>query len=175
MTDPTPTFLLPCTCGRDIRVEPRQAGDTVRCECGVARQAPTLREIRNLPRAVSITDSSARPSVWGTRQRLLVSGTILLAIAAMLAIIVYSLRPAPPFSRAMPEAKMAQVRAMSTAESVRFFQRELAPGLHLGGSFEEMEYGRAWERVEIALIADGLFAAAGLVLIVLGLIGVGAK
>ena len=49
MSDRRTTYLLPCSCGREISIEPQQAGETVRCECGRTCSVPTMREVRSLP------------------------------------------------------------------------------------------------------------------------------
>lgn len=38
-------YLLPCLCGQQIPIEPRQAGETVACRCGISLQAPTMRKM----------------------------------------------------------------------------------------------------------------------------------
>lgn len=42
-------FLLPCSCGLDIKIEATQAGQQVVCSCGKAQTAPSMIKIRNLP------------------------------------------------------------------------------------------------------------------------------
>ena len=42
-------YLFPCTCGKEISLEPRQAGEELLCVCGAKHTAPTMREIRQLP------------------------------------------------------------------------------------------------------------------------------
>ena len=35
-------YLLPCSCGQKIAIEPRQAGQSIRCPCGNSVEAPTM-------------------------------------------------------------------------------------------------------------------------------------
>lgn len=41
-------YLLPCQCGKAVRILPKHAGETRSCECGVDMSIPTMREIRRL-------------------------------------------------------------------------------------------------------------------------------
>jgi hypothetical protein len=41
-------YLLPCDCGRKLVIDAAQAGEQVRCECGVTQVAPTLRGLAAL-------------------------------------------------------------------------------------------------------------------------------
>ena len=72
-------YLLPCDCGKSVRVEPLQAGDRVACECGAELEVPPLRQIRQLPEAPD--ETGQKPSgQWGFRQGVLTAG-LLVALA----------------------------------------------------------------------------------------------
>ncbi len=169
-------YLLPCTCGQKIPIEPRRAGETVQCPCGLTQQAPTLREIRQLPRAVDESPPAARREVaWGARQRLLMAGTIVVVIAVVLALLIAQLRPSAPYSVAKPELMAAKVRASSLVDSVRFYHRYLEPGLERGISPEEQDYARKREQFQIGMVVLGVLGAFGLALMLLGIAGVGSR
>src|SRR5690242_12796977 len=72
-------FLLPCSCGRQIPLEPSQAGQTVRCECGAELKAPSFRELRQLPQTEATPEQKAatRPRWSHAQGTLFVSGTVL--------------------------------------------------------------------------------------------------
>jgi hypothetical protein len=42
-------YLLSCSCGLSVNVEPRQAGQTVVCACGKTLQVPSLSKLKALP------------------------------------------------------------------------------------------------------------------------------
>ncbi len=42
-------YLLPCSCGKTVPIEPSQAGGNVRCECGQTLKIPSLLQIKKLP------------------------------------------------------------------------------------------------------------------------------
>ncbi len=64
-------YLLPCACGEKIPVTASQAGQSVRCSCGVQLEVPTLRGLRDLVRGdLAQGDSSVRPAhSWNNRHR----------------------------------------------------------------------------------------------------------
>ena len=89
-------YLLPCRCGRKVAIEPRQAGESVVCTCGIALQVPTMLEIKGLepaPMADSETFSSTARAAWGWRQRLKLIGVVLLLSASVAAGLLYVRRP----------------------------------------------------------------------------------
>jgi hypothetical protein len=55
-----PQYLLPCSCGEKIRVEPAQAGGLVACSCGQTLTVPTLRGMRALTEAPADQSVSRR-------------------------------------------------------------------------------------------------------------------
>lgn len=52
-------YLVPCTCGKRVRVRARQAGEQVTCECGATVSVPTIRGLKQLE---SIADDAAGPA-----------------------------------------------------------------------------------------------------------------
>lgn len=75
-------FLLPCTCGRAIRVTTAQAGGMIVCpECGRDQAVPKLRDLARLERAGTSMPGTAsrgdRP--WTLFHTLLLAGTLLAA------------------------------------------------------------------------------------------------
>ena len=73
-------YLLPCLCGRQTVIEPRQAGQTISCECGASLLTPTLLDIRTLePVVAEVATRPPRP-MWGIRQGLRLVGVVLLLV-----------------------------------------------------------------------------------------------
>jgi hypothetical protein len=77
-------YLLPCVCGQEIPVEATQAGQQVRCQCGVELEVPTL---LNLTRLKSAAPPAAAPrrtrSAWGHRQRVMLVGLAIMAVGTL--------------------------------------------------------------------------------------------
>jgi hypothetical protein len=77
-------YLLPCTCGQEIPVEATQAGQQVRCQCGLELEVPTLLKLTRLKPAgppAPATPRRAR-SAWGPRQRVMLIGLAIMAAGA---------------------------------------------------------------------------------------------
>lgn len=77
-------YLLPCTCGREIPVEATQAGQPIRCQCGLELEVPTLRNLTRLKPAEPPAAAPRRArSAWGRRQRVMLAGLAIMAIGAL--------------------------------------------------------------------------------------------
>ncbi len=86
-------YLLPCSCGRETVVEPRQAGETVLCACGLPLQIPTLLEMTSLETAGQEAVGEPAPAAWQTRDRVVLLGTLLTAAAVVAGIWLDFKRP----------------------------------------------------------------------------------
>jgi hypothetical protein len=89
-------YLLPCSCGLEIAVEPAQAGQKVHCICGSQVQVPTMREITRLERFEAEPAVSSAKTLWGLRHGLLVLGVLMLVAALAGAAHAFRQRPKPP-------------------------------------------------------------------------------
>jgi hypothetical protein len=72
-------YLLPCACGNQIPVEPKDAGLTVTCSCGAQLKVPNTRGMAALPRLGAGEDESVAASSaagWGLKNQLLTAGLI---------------------------------------------------------------------------------------------------
>ncbi len=89
-------YLLPCVCGQEIAIEPRQAGQTVACRCGASFEAPTMREICALEPAPDDLRPPPAGATWGWRQGLRLLGAVVLLSALGWGLWLYL---SPPVSR----------------------------------------------------------------------------
>ena len=148
VSDRRTTYLLPCSCGRDIPIEPRQAGETVRCECGRTCAVPTMREVQSLrPAPASSTTPAATKPAWGNPQRFLVAGLVVFLLAAIAAVILYIQFPTHFAGLPSPEAERQRVKSMSTLETMRYFHQWILPGIEIsraGRDPEQTEHGLSW-------------------------------
>jgi hypothetical protein len=85
----TPTmnavYLLPCSCGKKVRVDAGQAGAKVNCECGQQLAVPTFRGLRNLElesAPISEVARGGQPPGWSTVRGVLFSLGLLVAVVA---------------------------------------------------------------------------------------------
>lgn len=90
-----PKYLLPCPCGRETVIEVTQSGQTVTCQCGRELDVPSMLQIRKLPRAL-VEAREAPRRAWGARERLLVLGGLVLAVAVGCAAVLLARWPAAP-------------------------------------------------------------------------------
>jgi hypothetical protein len=77
-----PKYLLTCGCGRELSVDPGQAGESLRCECGATIAVPTLRQLRQLPAACDDT-AAAVGRAWSFRHGA-IAVSLILAVACLL-------------------------------------------------------------------------------------------
>jgi hypothetical protein len=169
VTDPRATYLLPCSCGRDIPIGTRQAGETVTCECGRASSAPTLREMQGLRRVSLTRPSAAAQSGWGNSQRFLVAGTIIFVLAAVAAVTIYWQIPTRYKSA---EEIRQMVGRKTTWQTVQYFHGELLPGIELR---EREIYEAPREQALIGVAALAGLGAIGLILAAVGVVGLARK
>ena len=170
MSDRRTTYLLPCSCGRDLCIEPRQAGETVRCECGLACTVPTMREVQNLrPAPLSGELPAAEITAWGNPQRFLVAGLVVCSLAALAAVILYIQFPAHFAGLPSPETVRQHVKGLSTLETRRYFHQWILPGIDIS---EQAEVQSKRSMVNLGMAAIACLGAIGLILAAVGVAGI---
>ena len=157
-------YLVPCSCGEQLKVEATQAGLSVTCRCGAATELPTLAGLRQYP----LAETEAEPSpkgTWGARQGLLALGLMLIAASFLAMLLAYLGRPreveipAPDHEELRRQA--SQFSPTEAWEVWKSMPREL-----------EGEPHTFWQRLPVAmrnyrlyLAGVGTFAAVGVILI----------
>ncbi len=165
--------MLPCRCGRAIPIEARQAGETVRCQCGLATQVPTFREIVALERSEYV--AADRPTAaWGGPQRLLLLGAAVVAISLLAGIAAYSRRPVVPREDVTTNLLRHNIDRLSPLDTLRLYRRETEIGLSPTKLPSEtaQEMAVLLFHVWLVLVAIGL--AIGALLLILAPSGQGA-
>jgi hypothetical protein len=84
---------LPCRCGQQVVVEPRQAGQTVACSCGQSLPIPTMLEMAALEPAPDERPVLPPGDVWGWRRAMMFLGEALILISLVLGIVFQRNRP----------------------------------------------------------------------------------
>jgi DNA-directed RNA polymerase subunit RPC12/RpoP len=170
VSDRKTTYLLPCSaCGREIPVEPQQAGEAVRCQCGQTCMVPTMREVQSLRPASASTPAPAQPA-WGNPQRFLVAGSVVFLLAAIAATILY--RQLPPRLGGLPpspDAARQYVKGLSPLQTLDFFHRQILPGIEI---HEQADVQRKRNMVYLGLGAIATVGAIGLILVATGVAGI---
>ena len=169
----TRKYLLPCVCGLETAVEPRQAGETVNCACGSPLQVPAMRELANLEVAPPELASSLPPAAkaWGTSQRFVLLGTAVALAAIVAAMVMFIVRPVSPFSVIDPELIRRTAHRMPAPEAWNAWETMKQQGLdrRTDQKYENDEVKfYVWEGVAgtatligLGLIAVGLLTAKG--------------
>ncbi len=117
-------YQLPCACGRSVAIEPKQAGESVVCECGTVLLAPTMLKMATLE--VASEEPALAPSKigpWGGGQRMELLGGVLLVAATTLAILaVLLLRPVSRYEAVGPERIHESFQHLSPWQSWRAWE-----------------------------------------------------
>jgi hypothetical protein len=79
-------------------VEPRQAGEVIKCTCGASLEAPTMLEMASLERAEPEPGPRRPPRPWGVRKSLSLLGAVVFLAALAPAVYLLTDQP-PPFER----------------------------------------------------------------------------
>ncbi len=111
------TYLLPCTCGKQLPIERRQAGENVVCTCGATVQAPTLLRMSDLEVVPEEVDDRPAPSAWNWSHRLILAGAVLVFAAIVLGLLLQTARPIAPADVIDPEHIRATANSFSPVAS----------------------------------------------------------
>lgn len=78
-------YLLPCSCGKKVRVDSGQAGAKVACECGQQLAVPTFRGLSNLEvdQDASALVKVVQPPAWTPLRGILFSFGLLVTVVAV--------------------------------------------------------------------------------------------
>ena len=113
-------YLLPCRCGRQIVVEPREAGQTSLCPCGNSLPIPAMLEMSRLePAPVETSPSAEGP--WGWQHRLLLLGATLLAAAILGGLLLHWKRPIAPIDAIDPRAIQYSANKLSPLQTWHYW------------------------------------------------------
>jgi len=160
------TYLLPCSCGQKIHVEPRQAGETVKCACGQDAAVPSLLQMAKLEQA-EVQQIAAAPT-WGLSQRLLVVGIVVLVVAAFMGLYAILTAPVSPTAAITPEVVHRQVERFSAARSLWEFWQMEKDGLDRGIRKADDAYKQALAIHHLWLGVTAIVAGLGIALILVG-------
>jgi len=125
----TVRYLLPCSCGAKIPIEPRQAGEEIQCECGASLEIPTLMKMAELELAEPEPAASAVSGTWGTPQGLMLLGAMISVLALVLGAFSLRSRPEPPITEFPTELIGHGVDTLSPLETWHRWQYLRSYGL----------------------------------------------
>ncbi|MBU4273778.1 MAG: hypothetical protein KKE86_09145 [Planctomycetes bacterium] len=158
-------YLLPCRCGQQIAIEPRQAGETVVCRCGASLHAPRMLEIMALEPAPAESGPPPSGVGWGWRQRTKLLGVILLSATIIAGVILLLSRPVSRFEVLSPEEVQRNAHKLTPSETWDHWQWAKR-GLDRR---TDQQHAAAVVRFRIWLAATVVLALAGVGLIAVGM------
>jgi hypothetical protein len=92
-------YLLPCSCGRKMPIETRQAGESIACECGATLEIPRLLELKKLEKIAAQSSQSKQSAAWGNGHSLFLSGAVILVVTAVLCVLVFQYGYRDPYDQ----------------------------------------------------------------------------
>jgi hypothetical protein len=153
-------YLLPCRCGQNVVVEPRQAGQTVVCACGQSLPVPTMLEVTALePAPVEPETPQAGGSAWGWRQALVLLGGLMLLVAVAGGAWVYKTRPIAAIDRFDPEMVREGIQKLLPTQTWQNWDAAKQQGI---GRWTDPRYEdavirfRTWTTMVIVVAIGGL-------------------
>ncbi len=144
-------YILPCGCGKEILVSATQAGQMVRCACGIETAVPALRDLKKLQRlATSRAKTREGVSSWGQREAFLVIGGLITLSGLVMTAWLWLTRPRYPRVE-----MMAPVETWGLWQELRLgVLREPTPG---GKAFAEAtRFHRIWTWISLGWTAVGV-------------------
>ncbi len=163
----TTKYLLPCSCGSQITVEPRQAGQAIPCSCGATLQVPTLLDMTALEEAPQEPTSASPPSSWGAAGGLQFLGSILVALSIALGVFLLVVdRPRSRFDAIDPDEIRASAQKMPPAQTWEVWQT-MKQGLDRR---TDQQYMARVGMFQVKLVFTAILALLGIGLFVAGLL-----
>ena len=163
----TVQYLLPCRCGQQTVVEPRQAGETITCSCGASLQIPTLLGMADLEPAPQPSTPKPSKTGWGLKHRLRLLGIVLTLAAVAGGGWLYMHPPTSRFHAIDPEQIRQNYKTFTpsvTWDGWKYMQKGLDRRI-------DQDYAAAVLRFRAWQVVVGAAALCGIVLIVAGTVG----
>lgn len=169
-----PQYLLPCSCGQKVPVEPAQAGGQVACPCGQSLSVPTLRALRSLePAGPEVaTTRRAKGGKWSRTQGAMFSIGLAVAVIS-LAIVAYTsfmFVQATPFTRdytpELSELSAQEVDQLTALETYDEFVKMSSEGLGVIGTPPWVHFKKVVAEQKVVMIGSGIAAALGILAVV---------
>ena len=164
----TAKYLLPCACGQQTTVEPRQAGETIPCGCGKSLQVPTLLDMTALEPAPPESVPGLSRSTWGLRHQLQLLGIVLVLATIAGGVWLYFERPISRFHMLNPKQLRQSAEELSPLQTWEYWEM-MKQGLDR--RIDE-EYADDVRRFHLWRLFFGALALLGIVLIVAGTVAV---
>jgi hypothetical protein len=157
-------YLLPCRCGKNAVVEPRQAGEAIVCSCGATLDVPTMLAIGRLDVAAEEMDQLELRPGWGWPERLLAIGLLSLMLSVAAGAWLAWTRPISRFSLIDPERIRQSAKNLSAAQTWEIWE-----GMKQGiDRRTDQQYADAVRKHQLWMITAGTVGLIGAGLIAAG-------
>ena len=174
-------YLLPCTCGRQVKVDASQAGLTVACRCGAQLEVPTLRGLKQLEQVDDAPRHVSRGGEgWGPRQAMILGGLLLVGLSLAGGGYLYATLPAEPIEPEFAinrELLQKQVESMNLSQTFALWTHMVKNGLDPKPHAAIRNYKAQKKQYEAIMrsrrhwaIADATVGAVGLLIAISGML-----
>jgi hypothetical protein len=130
----TQHYLLPCSCGQNVRIAASQAGGKVACVCGKSLEVPTMRGVQQLEAAPAESKVAAKPA-WSPLHGATFAAGLMIAGVGVVLIAFYLLQYARvvghtrDFSPEVLAAEAAHIDKLTPLELLGEWSEVLEHGL----------------------------------------------
>ncbi len=162
-------YLLPCSCGRKIPVQLRQAGETVTCECGTSIEVPTLLGLKKLELAEVPAEPKTVKPHWTFGHGLIFAGELVILFAILIGVRLFWTRPVDPYADFTPEQMIQAAQTRTPIQSLRLWQMLERSGLERHKRGAEIAYVDMQAQYRVYWWILGLVVGMGVALIAAGI------
>ena len=173
-------YLLPCSCGKKVRIDAGQAGARVSCDCGKTLAAPTFRGLKELEQEMptpAFAASVAETSDWNAMRGMMFSFGLLVSLIAAVLICyhLYTWWVVWDGGESWKQAHLAEMREgvdyLAPADALADFQDMATKGLSVDGVPPWLQVSAVRDSSRRWLLGALVALAVGLVSLTASLIG----
>ena len=163
-------YLLPCSCGRKIPVQLRQAGETIACDCGTSLEVPPLTELKALQKLEAPAKPQIVKTAWTTGHRLTFFGGLVILAGIVMGGWLFWNRPIDPYANFTPEQMMQAASTRTPLQSLRLWQALVKGGLEHHKRWAEVVFSDIQAQYQVYWWVLGLVVGIGVALVAAGII-----
>ena len=163
-------YLLPCSCGRKMPVQLRQAGEIVTCECGSSIEVPTLSGLKKLESITAPAMPKTIQPQWTLGHGLIFVGGLVILVAIGIGGWLLWYVPSDPYANFTPEGMMQAASTRTPIQSLRLWQMLVRSGLEHHKRWDEIKFEDKQAGHQVLWWVWALIAITGVALVAAGII-----
>ena len=163
-------YLLPCSCGRKVPVQLRQAGETIKCDCGISLEVPTLTGMKSLQKSEAVEEPKIAKTAWTTGHRLTFFGGLVILVAIGIGGWLLWYGPSDPYANFTPEGMIQAAQTRTPIQSLRLWQMLVRSGLEHHKRWAEIVFADIQAQYNVYWWILGLVVGIGVALLAAGII-----